>query len=29
VERAVPPELFVRELARRGIEVQTRVQSLR
>jgi lysine 6-dehydrogenase len=28
VERAVPPDLFVQELARRGIEVQTRVQSL-
>jgi len=29
VERAVPPERFVRELARRGIEVKTRVQGLR
>jgi lysine 6-dehydrogenase len=29
VERAVPPALFVRELARRGIDVQSRMQNLR
>jgi len=28
VELAVPPDLFVAELARRGIEVKARVSSL-